>query len=76
MASIFLDSFRTGKRSEAPAEVEVPWGRRIVKELVIVRAKKRSAIPVVRKFEKVLIVSPHANGYKIGENQCGHRQST
>ena len=76
MASIFLDSFRTGMRSEAPAEVEVPWGRRIVKELVIVRAKKRSAIPVVRKFEKVLIVSPHANGYKIGENQYGHREST
>ena len=76
MASIFLDSFRTGKRSEALAVVEVLWGRRIVKKLVIVRAKKRSAIPVVRKFEKVLIVSPHTNGYKIGENQCGHRETT
>ena len=76
MASIFLDSFRTGKRSEAQAEVEVPWGRRIVKELVIVRAKKRSAIPVVRKFKRVLIVSPHAYGYKIGENQRGDGKST
>lgn len=75
MASIFLDSFRTGKRSEAPAEIDVPRGRRIVKELVIVRAKKRNEIPVVRKFKKVLIVSPHANGYKVGENQRGHGKS-
>jgi hypothetical protein len=40
-----------------------------------VRAKKRNEIPVVRKFKKVLIVSPHANGYKVGENQSGHGKS-